>query len=105
MSEGLLSKKESIRIRLGPNKEILTASDPVFEPQHQEEARLMIYESEYLHEYLDEFSSLLMVGKPQFVTVTEPGRQTAFRYNAEGEQAILLTRAHRGIDQVLSDLK
>lgn len=104
MSQGLLAARDSVHIRLGPNKEIKSADGPVFEPQHQEEARMIIYETDYLKDYLDEFSSLLLMGRSQFVTITEPGRQTAFRYDQKNEQLILLTRAHLSIQQVLEDL-
>ena len=104
MSQGLLAARESVHIRLGPNKEILSADAPVFEPQNQEESRMVIYEAEYLRDYLDEFSTMLLMGRPQFVTITEPGRQTAFRFDQKNEQSILLTRAHLSITQVLADL-
>ncbi len=64
----------------------------------------MIYESEYLFDYVEEFSELLRAGRPSFAMVTEPERQTAFRYQADGSRAILLTRAHHGIEKVLQDL-
>lgn len=99
MTVGLLASKESVHIRLGVNKEIISADDLVFESQHQEESRTMIHEFEYLSDYLDDFTISLLMGKPQFVTVTELGRQTTFRYEADGGQAIVLTRAHRGVEQ------
>lgn len=103
MSGGLLETKDRIHIRLGPNKEISSACDLVFEPQHQEEARTMIFEADYLREHLDELSSLLLMGKAQFVVVTEVGRQTTFRYDRKEGEAILLTRAHHGIEELLRD--
>lgn len=103
MSGGLLESKEKIQIRLGQNKEILSADETVFQPQHQEEARMMIFEADYLRENLEEFSTTLLMGKPQFVVVTEVGRQTTFRYDRKDGDAILLTRAHLGIDQLLRD--
>jgi hypothetical protein len=102
MTVGLLASKESVHIRLGVNREIVSADDLVFEEQHQEESRTMIHESEYLSDYLEEFTSALSMGRPEFVTVTELGRQTTFRYEADGGQAIVLTRAHRGVDQALA---
>lgn len=104
MSQGLLSVKETIHIRLGPNKEIASACAPVFEQEHQEEARMVIYEADYLKDYLDEFSSLLMTGSPEFVSITEAGRQSSYRYAKNGETVILLTRAHQGVSQILNDL-
>ncbi len=104
MTVGLLASKESVHIRLGVNREIVSADDVVFEEQHQDESRTMIHEFEYLSDYLEDFTNSLTMGKPQFVTVTELGRQTTFRYEADGSQAIVLTRAHRGIEQALEDL-
>ncbi len=103
MSGGLLETKDSIHIRLGPNKEIVSACDAVFEPRHQEEARTMIYEADYLRQHLEELSTLLLLGEPQFVVVTEVGRQTTFRYDRKEGEAILLTRAHHGIEHLLRD--
>lgn len=105
MTVGLLANKESVHIRLGENKEILSADDLVFEAQHQEESRTMIHEFEYLSDYLEDFTYSLLMGKPQFVTVTELGRQTTFRYEADGGKAIVLTRAHRGVEQALKEIK
>lgn len=101
MTVGLLETKESVHIRLGANREIVSADDLVFESQHQEESRTMIHEFEYLSDYLDDFTYSLSMGKPQFVSVTELGRQTTFRYEADGGQAIVLTRAHRGVETAL----
>ncbi len=101
MTVGLLETKESVHIRLGANREIVSADDLVFESQHQEESRTMIHEFEYLSDYLDDFSISLSMGNPQFVSVTELGRQTTFRYEADGGQAIVLTRAHRGVETAL----
>ena len=55
MNDGLLGTAENIRIRLGSNREIVSAPDSVFEDQHQEEARTVIYEAQFLLDYLDEF--------------------------------------------------
>lgn len=101
MTVGLLATKESVHIRLGGNKEIISADEVVFDPQHQEESRTMIHEFEYLSDYLEDFAFSLAMGKPKFVTVTELGRQTTFRYEEDGGQAIVLTRAHRGVEQAL----
>jgi hypothetical protein len=103
MNTGLLERSESIRIRLGGNKEILDAPDAVFLPENQEESRTMIYESHYLFDYLEEFSSLLSLGKPRIATVTEPGRQTSFRYSNEGADCILLTKEHRSIQRMIGE--
>jgi len=103
MSGSLLETKDRIHIRLGENKEIKSACDEVFQPQYQEEARMMIYEADYLKDYLEEFSSLLLMGKPEFVVVTEVGRQTTFRYNGKDGDGILLTRAHHGVEELLRD--
>jgi hypothetical protein len=103
MNEGLLATKDRIHIRMGKNKEILSACDEVFDPQHQDEARMIISEADYLREYLEEFSNLLLMGKPRFVVVTETGRQTTFRYNHKEGDAILLTRAQHGVEQLLRD--
>lgn len=105
MTVGLLSSKESVHIRLGGNKEIVSADDIVFEAQHQEESRMMIHEFEYLSDYLDDFAYSLSMGQPEFVTVMELGRQTTFRYEADGGKAIVLTRAHRGVEQTLRGAK
>jgi hypothetical protein len=105
MTVGLLASKESVHIRLGANKEIVSADDVVFEDQHQEESRTMIHEFEYLSDYLEDFTLSLSMGKPQFVTVTELGRQTTFRYEADGGKAIILTRAHRGVEQALKEAR
>lgn len=104
MSAGLLASEDNIRIRIGANKEITQAPDVVYAPQHQQEARSLIYEGDYLHDYLQEFSPMLMLGQPKFVSVTEPARQTVFRYDTPDHQRILLTRAHRGIDEALRDM-
>lgn len=103
MTVGLLATKESVHIRLGVNKEIVSADDLVFEEQHQEESRTMIHEFEYLSDYLEDFTVSLLMGKPQFVTVTELGRQTTFKYEADGGQAIVLTRAHRGVEPAVKE--
>lgn len=103
MSGSLLDRSKKIHIQLGANKEIKSASDSVFDPQYQEEGRMMIYEADYLREYLEEFSALALMGKPQFAIVTEVGRQTTFRYDRKDGDAILLTRAHHAIEDLLSD--
>ncbi len=103
MQGSLLDASEKIHIQLNSNKEIQKASDPVFEQRHQEEARMMIFESDFLRGYLDEFSTLALMGKPLFAVVTEVGRQTTFRYDHQKGDAILLTRTPRGIEELLSD--
>lgn len=100
MSTGLLATTDFVRLSLGPNKEILEAPEVVFIAENQAESRTMIYESEYILEYLQEFSSLLSLGEPKFVTVTEPGRQTSFRYGKHGADCIVLTREHRSVAKV-----
>ena len=101
MSTGLLEQTDTVRLSLGPNKEILEAPDIVFHTENQAESRTMIYESEYILEYLGELSSLLSLGEPSFVTVTEPGRQTSFRYGAHGADCIVLTREHRSVAKII----
>ena len=96
--QGLLTATERVNIRLGSSNEILSADPVVFEPQHEEESRLLVYESDFLTDYLQAFSNLLRAGKPRFVTVTEPGRETSFQYHDNDERSILLTRAHRGVE-------
>jgi hypothetical protein len=96
--QGLLTATERVNIRLGSSNEILSADPVVFEPQHEEESRLLVYEADFLTDYLHAFSNLLRAGKPKFVTVTEPGRETSFRYHDNDERSILLTRAHRGVE-------
>lgn len=103
MSAGLLETKDKILIRLAPNKEIASADDLVFEARHQEEARMMIYEGDYLKDNLEDFTKHLLMGQPQYVVVTEVGRQTTFRYNQEKGTTILLTRAHHGLDHLLKE--
>ncbi len=88
-------------MRIGSNKEILSAPDVVFQPEHRVEARTLIYESEILLDYLDPVSEILTGGKLRFATVTEPGRQTSFRYEDGGDRNIRLTREHEGIGQIL----
>lgn len=105
MSEGLLAHEENIRIRLGPNKEIVSASNLVFDPQHQEEARTMIYEADYLLDYLEEFSTALGLGDATFVSVAEPERQTFYSYQGEKGSSIVLTKAHRGMTQILKEVE
>ena len=96
---------ESVSIRLGPNKEILSASDAVFRPEHHEESRVMIYEAGFLQDYLEEFSELLNMGPARFAVVSEPGRQTAFRYDEHGPRALCLTKAHRSVERIIPELE
>lgn len=103
MGAGLLETKEKVRIRLAENKEITTADDAVFEAQHQEEARMMIFEGDFLKDHLEGISTHMLLGKPQFVVVTEVGRQTTFRYDRPPGRTILLTRAHQGIEELLKE--
>ncbi len=106
MSDGLLGTAENIRIRLGSNREIVSAPDSVFEDQHQEEARTVIYEAQFLLDYLDEFSTVLGLGDASFVAVSEPQRQTTFSYGSGDEgSSIVLTKAHRDIKQILKEIK
>ncbi len=104
MSAGLLAAEESIRVRIGADKEILQAPEIVYTPENQQEARMLIYEGDYLHEYLEEFSPMLMLGKPKFISITEPSRQTVYRYDTPDQQRILLTRAHRDLADALREL-
>lgn len=103
MSAGLLSAKTTVRIHLDKDREIVSACDEIFRTEHQEEARMMIYESEMLSSYLEDLGSLLRSGPAKFVTVTESERQTAFRYDGNGERAIVLTRAHHGIGKLFGE--
>ena len=105
MNQSLLDVEESVCIRLGPNKEIVSAPDAVFRPEHQEESRVMIFEAGYLQDYLEEFSELLNMGEAKFAAVSEPGRQTSFRYDENGPRTLALTKAHRSMDRILRDLK
>ena len=66
---------------------------------------MMIFESEMLLNYLEEMGGLIRSGVPRFVTVTEAERQTAFRYDENGERAIVLTRAHHGIGKLFGESK
>lgn len=103
MSSGLLSAKTTVRIQLGSDREIVSACEEVFQPEHQEEARTMIFESEMLSSYLDELGGLLQQGPAKFVTVTEPERQTSFRFDPSGGRAIVLTRSHHGIGKLYGE--
>jgi len=85
--------------------DIDSADDEVFLPEHQEEARLLIFESDFLHDAVGEIGGILRAGNPQFVTVTETGRQTAFRYEENGGRMIVLTRAHHNITKVLETIQ
>lgn len=98
MTAGLLAFKERIQIRLAENRIIESADDLVFDEEHQDESRTIISELEYLNDFLIDFTKSLSMGDPQFVTVTELGRQTTFRYEPDGSRAIVLTRAHQGIN-------
>ena len=102
MSRGLLSEATTINIRIAENREIVSASDEVFRPEHQGEARTLIYESEVLSDYLDTIGDLLKASTLSFDTVTEPERQTAFRYEKSGERSIMLTRSHNGIQHLVA---
>jgi hypothetical protein len=104
MNDGLLSRAEDIRIRIGPNREIVSASDPVFETVHQDEARTIIYEAGYLSDYLDEFSRVLGLGEAKFVAVAEQERQTFYTYEGDMGSSILLTKDHRGMKQLLKEI-
>lgn len=106
MSDGLLGTAENIRIRLGSNREIVSAPDSVFKDEHQEEARTVIYEAQFLLDYLEEFSTVLGLGDASFVAVSEPQRQTTFSYGSGDEgSSIVLTKAHRDIKQILKEIK
>ena len=104
MGGNLLDEVSEVLIHLDSQKEIEKAPDCVFHKDNQEEARIMIFESDYVLDYSNEFSDLLALGKPLFASVTEPGRQTSFRYNPDCSQDIVLTKTHRGIEQILSAL-
>ena len=103
MSTGLLSAKTTVRIQLDAEREIVSACDEVFRPEHQEEARTMIFESEMLSDYMQELGGLLREGPARFVTVTESERQTSFRFDKTGSRAIVLTRAHHGIGKLYGE--
>lgn len=103
MSTGLLSAKTTVRIQLDSDREIVSACDEVFRPEHQEEARTMIFESEMLSSYLQELGDLLQQGPASFVTVTESERQTSFRFDRTGGRAIVLTRSHHGIGKLFGE--
>lgn len=105
MSQGLLSHKDTVRIRLAPSMDIASADDEVFLPEHQEEARLLIFESDFLRDAMQDVAGTLRAGRSQFVSVTETGRQTAFRYEEDGGRMIVLTRAHHGITKVLETIQ
>ena len=105
MKSGFLENLERIDIRLGPDREILSASDAVFKDVHQEEARNVIYEAGFLSDFFDEFSKTLSVGRARMVSVAEPGRQTSFGYLKEGGVKIILTRAHRNFSEVVKELE
>lgn len=104
MGGNLLDEISEVLIHLDPQREIAKAPDCVFQKDNQEEARIMIFESDYVLDYSNEFSDLLALGKPLFASVTEPGRQTSFRYNSDNSQDIVLTKTHRGIEQILKAL-
>ncbi|GAB4164991.1 MAG: hypothetical protein Fur0032_01400 [Terrimicrobiaceae bacterium] len=104
MPAGLLESTGAARIRIDSQNDILSASATVFEPENQEESRIVIYEADYVAEYLSEFSSLLNLGATKFVQMTEPGRQATVRYNEDGTRDIVLTKAHRSVDRVLEEM-
>lgn len=106
MHGGLLKSSEEIWIRLGPQKTVTKASDEVTRTENDEELRTILFESEFILDHMEEFAAGLALGEPKFASVSEQRRQTSFRYSPKGGvDAVLLTRAHQSIDNVLAAMR
>jgi hypothetical protein len=97
MQQGLLNKTDHLEITLNSSRDITSADPIVFEPEHQQESKNLIAESEYLHQAQMKLGELLRIGHPDFVSITEPDRQSVFRFRPEGGLTISLSRVHREI--------
>lgn len=106
MHGGLLKSSEEVWLRLGPQKTVTRASEEATRPEHGEELRTLLFESDFILDHMEEFAAGLALGEPKFASVSEQRRQTSFRYSPKGGvDAILLTRAHQSMDNVLAAMR